>query len=114
MSYSGTHELERVPYAGRARGTRAVPVRRVRKKGLGGSHVPNAELRDAAKRAIAEGRLTWSDLAREVGGSADGTRVKRMLGVAAQSDGSCQTSIRDETAAVLCRALDIYPRDIGL
>lgn len=78
-------------------------------------YVSNAELRAHAEHhdlAVIALRMGWL-----TGGSPDTHRLKRALGITkAHVEGKAQfqTEVTEETAAQICRAMDLLPREVGL
>lgn len=79
--------------------------------------VDNTFLRERYLRQEARGEVTAAEVAArcdwETKGKPDSSRVRRVLGVAAEA-GEYRTQLSEESALLLCRALHIDPWEVGL
>lgn len=84
--------------------------------------IPVEPFRDAALEVVESGRMTWSDICKAMGwisrkGFADTTRLKRVLGITAQSrpEGApFNRSIKYDTACRVVRGIGADPVDFDV
>lgn len=79
--------------------------------------IPNARIREAVEAKLSKG-LTVSDIAFILGwtnkGRPDGSRVKRVLGMMAVSNGGIKEEIPEELGVAILRAIGLDPWEVGI